>query len=193
MSASDHTPDTEDIAIRNATPDDADAMGRVTVASGREAYGVILPDLVRNGRSSEEWAALYRAEFIGAAERGIVCLVADTPRDGVVGFLVGCPEASGDADYTGEILLLYLLPGHQRQGLGRRLLGEGARRLAERGHPSLLIWVFAANAAGRRFYEAVGGAPVREREVEMRGVRVAEVGYGWPDIRALLGDDPTPR
>ena len=195
MSAPDRAPAAGRIAIRDATPDDAEAMARVTVVSAREAYRDTLPDLARAFSAPEMpelWATRYRDWLAGGSMPGVFGLVADDPRQGVVGFLLAGPERTGDADYTGEVLLLYLLPTHQRRGLGRRLLAEGARRLVQRGHQSLLIWVFAANAAGRRFYEALGGVPARERENQILGVRLAEVGYGWRDAQALLGGDTTP-
>jgi ribosomal protein S18 acetylase RimI-like enzyme len=179
----------ESVAIREATPDDAAAIARVTIDSWRGAYRGMLPDRVLDGFSHEEMTARWAAALAGGAERGIFVLVADDPRHGVVGFLRGGPEGSGDPAFTGEVFQLYLLPTRQRRGLGRRLLAEGARRLAQRGHRSLLIWVFTANEAGRRFYEALGGALVREREFEIFGVRLPEVGYGWRDTRRLLGED----
>lgn len=114
-------------------------------------------------------------------------LVVDDPAHGVIGFLNGGAELTGDPVYTAEVFQLYLSPDQQRRGLGRRLLATASRRLARDGHRALLIWVFTANAAGRRFYEALGGEEVREREIDFFGVPMAETGYGWHDIRQLPG------
>ena len=38
----------------------------------------------------------------------------------------------------------------------------------------------------RRFYEALGGTVVGEQRIEIGGVTLVEVAYGWPDAGALL-------
>jgi hypothetical protein len=48
-----------------------------------------------------------------------------------------------------------------------------------------LVWALAQNAS-RRFYEALGGALVFEQEIVIAGQTLQEVGYGWPDIQALI-------
>jgi hypothetical protein len=37
-----------------------------------------------------------------------------------------------------------------------------------------------------RFYEALGGQPVRERLELTGGVEVKDVAYGWLDVRMLI-------
>ena len=62
---------------------------------------------------------------------------------------------------------------------------QTAGRLQALAYPSMLVWVLAANPA-RGFYESLGGAFVRSRELELGGETHEEVGYGWLDVRALL-------
>ena len=50
---------------------------------------------------------------------------------------------------------------------------------------AVLIWVLAANAPARAFYEALGGRYLREQQIEIGGVALPEVAYGWPDAAAL--------
>jgi ribosomal protein S18 acetylase RimI-like enzyme len=84
---------------------------------------------------------------------------------------------------TGALYALYVLPSRQRQGCGRRLVQAVARRLVASGMRSVLVWVLAANIPARRFYEALGGAVVREQPIEIGGATLTEVAYGWPDGR----------
>ena len=42
-----------------------------------------------------------------------------------------------------------------------------------------------------RFYEALGGCLIGEREYDEEGVMLPEVIYGWADIRALVAADST--
>ena len=173
--------------IREATPADAAAIARVTIATWRAAYRGIVPDRVLDGFSQGAMTARFAAGLARATARGTFYLVADDPALGVVGFLGGGPESTDEPTATGEIMQLYVLPAQQRHGLGRRLLGAGAQQLAQRGYHALVIWVFTANEAARRFYEALGGEYLREREIEIFGARMPETGYGWRDTRVLLG------
>ncbi len=50
----------------------------------------------------------------------------------------------------------------------------------------MLVWVLADNPM-RRFYEALGGRLLREKKVEIGGVALDEVAYGWRDTAALRG------
>ena len=60
-----------------------------------------------------------------------------------------------------------------------------AANLAGSGVRGMVVWVLAGNPS-RSFYEALGGQHVSVKPVTIGGVRLEEVAYGWPDIRALL-------
>jgi hypothetical protein len=49
----------------------------------------------------------------------------------------------------------------------------------------MIVWVLADNPA-RRFYEALDGQYVGERDIEIDGVKLREVAYGWADTGHLL-------
>jgi ribosomal protein S18 acetylase RimI-like enzyme len=63
-----------------------------------------------------------------------------------------------------------------------------ARFLISRGISAASLWVMRDNRAARRFYEAIGGRLVAEKSDKRRGVRIAEVAYGWDDLGPLSGD-----
>ena len=82
----------------------------------------------------------------------------------------------------GEISALYLLDAIKRRGVGRRLFRALIRRLAAQGFRSAGLWVLAAHAPARRFYEAMGGRS-GERRTERRGELVLdEIAYHWDDL-----------
>lgn len=87
--------------------------------------------------------------------------------------------------YDGEILDLDFLASHQGQGHGRALTLLCAERMLEVGMTSMLVWVLADDP-GRRFYEALGGSVVRERQLSIGGRELTAVGYDWPDLRAFV-------
>lgn len=112
--------------------------------------------------------------------------MADLPASRIVGFASGGPRrGSTFPGYEGELYALYLLPEHRREGIGRRLFGSVARGLSEVGFSSVLAWVLARNPS-RRFYEAVGGELLGSQEIEIGGVILEEVAYGWPDVGTVV-------
>jgi hypothetical protein len=50
---------------------------------------------------------------------------------------------------------------------------------------ALLLWVLAENLS-RTFYERLGGRPVDEKTVNIGGVPLIEVAYGWLDSQILI-------
>ncbi len=50
----------------------------------------------------------------------------------------------------------------------------------------MLLWVMADNHRARRFYEALGGKKVSERQEEMGDAMLDELAYGWEDISPLV-------
>src|SRR5947208_11025988 len=89
--------------------------------------------------------------------------VAEEETGGIVGIASGGRERSGDPVYLGELYGIYLLQGHQRQGIGRCLTQAIVERLAQLRIHSMLVWVLAANPS-RGFYEALGGHVVRAKQ-----------------------------
>jgi FR47-like protein len=71
------------------------------------------------------------------------------------------------------------------------LVGAVVKRLARAGIDSMLVWVLAANPS-RRFYEALGGRQVCEKQIEIGGVMLDEIAYGWADVRSHFRGDPDP-
>ena len=163
--------------------DDAEAIERVRIATWHATYRGQLPDAALDAMSPHIEQRRQRLRDLGGAE---FCFVAEG--DGrVVGFAVGGPERGHDPDYQGEVGAIYVLPEHQRKGLGRELIRESARHLARNGMTTLLIWVLRENGIGRGFYERLGGRAVREKPLLMPGLGegYVEVGYGWLDTAAL--------
>ncbi len=168
--------------IRRATADDAEAIAWVPVASWRATYAGLVPDEFLAALSVEQRAARWRQAV--APERQSYLVVAED-EGAVIGFAVGGPEREGDATYTGELYAIYLLAEQKGRGVGRALVKEIARELQRRGLSSMLVWVLAENPA-RKFYEALGGQYVREKEIEIGGKTLIEVAYGWKSLAPLI-------
>ena len=96
----------------------------------------------------------------------------------LIGFAKGNPHDGGVPGYDGELNKIYLLRRYHRQGLGRMLLCEVARRFLQRGMSSMLLFGQADNPSNQ-FYEVMGGKKIMSEHGEFHGA------YGWPDLHAL--------
>jgi GNAT superfamily N-acetyltransferase len=169
--------------IRLARPNDADAIARVHVDSWRTTYAhVLLADYL--AQLSVDERASHWQRVLSDPQAPKIAYVADDRLTGVVGFASGGPDRTGDLGFSGELYCIYLLERAQRAGLGRRLVSAVAGRLLKLGHTSMLVWVLADNPS-RRFYEALGATFVTEKMIELGGKALAEVAYGWKDLKPL--------
>ncbi len=165
------------IELRDAVADDALAIGRVQVTGWQTTYRGIVPDSHLDLLTAEGRADMWR-RGLSHGQPGRHWLVAATRASEVVGFIASGPQREGISGYAGEFYALYVLPEYQGCGLGTRLLAASADRLLQHGLKSALVWVLAANP-WRRFYEARGGKLVGEKTVQIGGVHLPEVAYGF--------------
>ncbi len=158
--------------VRAAVPADAHEVARVQVRSWRSAYrGLIAQDFL-DGLSPGFFADRYTFGRVGLRMPSTLVAV-----DGaaVLGLATTGLCRDGDFPNFGELMAIYVDPGHTRRGVGRSLLAAARRRLRAVGVAGALLWVLEGNAVARRFYErdgwgsdgacrttAFGGSPVRQ-------------------------------
>ena len=124
--------------------------------------GLIADDYLDNLRP-EDRAGRYT---FGVADPLTIVAVTDRIR----GFATIFPGA-------GELGAFYVDPPSWGTGLGRALIIEAERRLAQR-HAVVGLWVLAGNVRARRFYEAGGWRPDgTARADRVFGVAVIEARY----------------
>lgn len=170
--------------IRPARPEDAPQIARVHVDSWRTTYAGIVPNAFLENLSYERREVWWRHQL--SEDRSSIFFVAESPAGEVVGFASGGPKLGEKyPDFEGELYAAYLLAEHQRRGYGSRLLGMVAEKLQEAGYGSMLAWVLRENPS-RPFYDAVGGRVLGSQEIEIGGVKLEEVAYGWDDLQSLI-------
>ncbi len=169
--------------IREAQIADAAAIAKVHVDSWNSTYRGIVPQDYLDGLSYEKGTRAWQVRISLPASLWFT-YIAVTDEGKTVGFVSAGPERTGDQIYSGEIGGLYLLETYQRQGIGRRLVRTAATRLQQQGHNSMMVWVLAQNDS-RHFYEAMGGQFLREQKIEIGGISLMEVAYGWLDIATV--------
>jgi GNAT superfamily N-acetyltransferase len=150
------------MVIREATPADAEALGRMHWASWREAYAPLLPE----GFWTEEAQAARIAGWhrnLATPHPGSITTVA--VRDGeVVGHASAGPSrpngTAGAPVRDRELWSAYVLASEYGTGLASRLL----EAVLPAGAPAEL-WVFEANPRARAFYAKHGFVPDGARHV----------------------------
>ena len=155
----------EDILVRAARPTEAEAIARVHSESWRGGYQNILPnELLARPLSllQEQWSEWLRPDDV---DLGV--LVAERGGNVVGVALYECREN----DHP-ELRSLYVHPSAWRSGVGRSLVEAVVDELEKCGAAYAVVWTFAENVRGRRFYEAVGWSLDGEGEWEtIRTVR----------------------
>ena len=171
--------------VREAIEDDIVGVAKVRVDTWRAAYKGIIPDEFLESLSHQSVAERWKKAFWENKNAAVGAFVAENEQQEIVGIAMCGPEQSQDAVYQGEIYVLYVLPQYQNLGIGRRLVAACVQHLMHHLQAkSLLIWVIAENPY-RKFYESLGGKPVREKSQEIAGRAIKETGYGWEDISIL--------
>ena len=93
--------------------------------------------------------------------------------------------AEGDPGFGAYIDNLHVHPERRSSGLGRRLLGEAMRRVADRGESAAYLWVFDGNVRAIEFYRRLGREIVESGFDEIDGVPVARSRMTWRDAARL--------
>lgn len=135
------------VTIRRATPDDADALGRLHVDVWDDAYTGLMDQSVLDDRRANVAARIQRwREILTEHDR---TLLAVGP-DGLLGFAGAGPGRDNDVDLDLELCALYVRAAWWGTGLGYALLEEAI------GDRAAYLWVLGNNARAIRFYERQG-------------------------------------
>ncbi|NMG09809.1 GNAT family N-acetyltransferase [Brasilonema sp. UFV-L1] len=171
--------------VREARLDDASAIARVHVDTWRTTYRKIVPDDYLASLSYEKRESGWVQILSTAVEGNHFTYIVENEVRQIVGFASAGPERTKDSVYQSELYAIYILKAYQQQGIGRCLTQTLVKRLYESGFHSMLVWVLADNPACR-FYEALGGQKVYEKQDETGGSILNEIAYGWTDTLSLI-------
>jgi ribosomal protein S18 acetylase RimI-like enzyme len=147
------------IVVRDATPDDAETMGRLHVRAWQAAYRGSMPDAYLDGLNAADRTQMWRDGMARRPDDRPLVAVADGR---VVGHAACGP--TDDPDGAGELSSINVDPDEWGTGAGRALLAAAETRLAT-SFDLAVLWVLPANDRARRFYERAGWS------VEVRSVR----------------------
>jgi GNAT superfamily N-acetyltransferase len=168
------------ISIRAATEHDALAIAHVHVQSWRTTYAGIVPEEYLATLNEAERELAWRDRLT----RDIRVYIADLDGE-IVGFISGGAIREPVQTYDAELYAIYLLEQAQRQGVGTALLKTLAESLSSNGFTSMIVWVLEKNPS-RHFYERSSAQIVTTKNIQIGGMTLSEVSYGWPDLQAII-------
>ena len=173
--------------IRPHRRDDADRIAAILAAGWKQAYSHFMPPSFLAPRIDPAYRRAEIAEWLDDEFEpdNEAVFVAEEHGD-VLGFIYMVLGDKGDVGAAGHVSLLYVNPAHQRRGIGRTLLAEGARWLAGKAPGPLALSAFAQNQH-RLAYDAMGGIAAKRLRHVIDGSEVEAVIYLWPDPSVLTG------
>jgi ribosomal protein S18 acetylase RimI-like enzyme len=174
--------------IRVATPNDAQALGAMHVASWLETFTGLLPDKMLSSLSIQSRAAAWAKIMQEPATGRSTAIYLAEHQGTIIGFGSCCAqrtESLKTKGYDGEISAIYVLREFQKRKIGTRLCRAMSSDLLHRGFKAAALWVLRDNTRARRFYERYGGKVIAEREDVRDGTVLVELSYGWSELKEL--------
>lgn len=174
-----------EMAIRDATPGDRDAITSLHVHVSQRAYAGMLPADYLADIMPDEKARLWEERLSGGVdpERLRVTLAhIDTELAGFSCFLF-----DQEAEFGTYLHNLYVDPDYQGKGIARSLLAASVKRFSpqQRRQPVHLL-TLADNHPARRLYEKLNGQIIEEKRSVMASYpEVLFVRYQWRSAHEL--------
>jgi len=160
------------INVRKADCKDLRQISYIHVDTWRDAYRGIIDSYILGklsyGRSQDNWKNCMAklSDYFYVAEKD----------DIVVGFITGGTQREEELLYEAEVYAMYLLPEHQRQGIGTLLLDQIVIDFHHVGWKQFLVWCLEKNPA-RAFYESLGGVHTQTAKITIGGRNLVKYGY----------------
>ena len=171
------------IHIRYAQLVDCPGLAQVQVDSYRTAYAGLFPESYLARFSYEEQTQDWQ-EWLTALSNEVL-LVAVSPEETVLGYVLARAQPDIHPGYDAEILALHVRQAYQGKGTGSALLRAAVGQLQEWGCRSVMLWTLQGNPV-RRWYERLGGKLLGEKRYQVEDWEISEIAYGWETISSLL-------
>ncbi|WP_163537158.1 GNAT family N-acetyltransferase [Gracilibacillus sp. YIM 98692] len=169
--------------IRRGNIHDAKSIAEVHVSSWKDTYKDLINEQDMSNSTVENRTILWETILKMPKEQQPVMVVEENRK--IVGFISGGKERTERFGYDGEIFAIYLLPTHQRKGLGALLLKAFSNEMKRLGYHSLLIWVLTNNPT-HQFYLKLGAKKIEQEQTTIGYGTYQETAYGFKDITQLI-------
>ncbi|HEX8288721.1 MAG TPA: 3-deoxy-manno-octulosonate cytidylyltransferase [Pyrinomonadaceae bacterium] len=166
------------INYRKATVEDAPEIAKVHVESWRKSFTGIVAEEFLDNLSIEKREIAFREGFSNSNYK---MFVAETEKDGIVGFADFGKARKEVSGYDAELYAIYLLPEFQRKGIGGELLKLCQRQMVAEELTSMYL-ITLENSPFKSFYEKNGGKIVGEEKHFIGITEYQTITYGWKKL-----------
>ncbi|QCL77541.1 GNAT family N-acetyltransferase (plasmid) [Agrobacterium tumefaciens] len=181
-----------EIAIRDATPDDREAITSLHVRVSKRAYAGMLPaDYLAEIMPDEKTRLWEKRLSQGSDPERLRVTLAHFDNE-LAGF--SCFLFDHETQFGTYLHNLYVDPAYQGKGVARSLLSAGIQRFSpqQRNRPVHLL-TLADNHPARRFYEKLNGQIVEEKRSVMASYPdLIFVRYQWRSAHELTATNFNP-
>ncbi|MFK4259845.1 GNAT family N-acetyltransferase [Agrobacterium tumefaciens] len=172
--------------IREAKPDDRDAITTLHISVSQQTYAGMLPADYLTDIMPQEKTSLWKRRLAQGVNSTRMCLKVAEEASAAAGF--ACFLFNEETDFGSYLHNLYVASSHQGRGLARTLLAESIRSFpADRLDRPVHLLTLRDNHPARSFYNRIGGQQGEERRNVMTHLpQVVFVRYQWPSAHTLL-------
>lgn len=150
----------EELEIVPATSEDVSAIRRIARITWAATYAGIIPDDVQRELLERWYSSESLEETINSG--GTIFLLGKAAVE-----TVGFAQAVQISPAAATLARIYVLPEHQNQKIGSRLLEAAIAKLKSAGVLKLLVNVERDNETGRRFYARKAFAEISESMLDL--------------------------
>ena len=166
------------IIYRKATVKDAPAIAKVHVESWHKSFAGIVPQEFLDNLTIEKREQAFQERF---GEANYKMFVAETPKDGIVGFANFGKARESDFAFETELYAIYLLREFQGKGIGENLFRLCQNEMIDDGLNSMYLIALEVSPY-KSFYEKMGGQIVGKGNHFLALVEYETVIYGWKNL-----------
>lgn len=173
----------EIIVYRKAKIEDALAVAKVHVESWQKSFAGIVPQTFLDNLTVEKREQAFRQRF---EDRNYKMFVAETAKDGIVGFADFGAARESDFGFEAELYAIYLLREFQGKGIGENLFKLCQQEMIADRINSMYLMALDVSPY-KSFYEKMGGKIVGKGNHFLALVEFETVVYGWKNLGENYG------
>jgi GNAT superfamily N-acetyltransferase len=169
------------LRVREATPEDTEAIVSVTAAGWRIGYREIVDAERLADLPTERW---HHEVSVGLRRPVADAFTVVAELDGEFAGYCYVAAPARDADLGGdvaEVVAMYVDPARWRRGTGRALMRAALERLGALPYAEAALWTFKGNARAIAFYERHGWRPDGAEKLHARS-RAPAIRYRRPIV-----------
>lgn len=168
----------EEITYRRATADDAPGVAKVHVESWHKSFAGIVPQKFLDNLTVEKREPAFRERF---GDANYKMFVAETKRDGIVGFADFGAARANNFPFEAELYAIYLLREFQGRKIGENLFKVCQKTMIADGINSMYLMALEVSPY-KSFYEKMGGQIVDKGSYFPPLGEYETVVYGWKNL-----------